>query len=327
MLIPPKVFVSHASEDKERFVEEFATRLRVSGGVDAWVDQWEMTPGDSLVDGIFERGIGTTTVFVAVVSKVSLQKPWVKEELAVAIERSVNEDYKIIPVLLDDLQRSDLPIVLRHRVWVSHKGDMSATVGEVQAGIFSIRSSKPQLGRARPYLDRPGTHVALVDDPLDNRVLEAILDSLVGFGSVNVVFLTSDVATELYRTDGVTADEFDESMHALVNRGLLNATPMLNAPGRWLLGHTLARTWLARAEQQGIDVESAKRRLAIDALNSEGGRYSAKTFENLEVWTTQAVFEDLAASGLAESVTTADGTHHLHNLSPLLKRWVNSSDT
>ncbi len=32
----PKVFISHASEDKARFVTEFATKLR-ENGVDAWL--------------------------------------------------------------------------------------------------------------------------------------------------------------------------------------------------------------------------------------------------------------------------------------------------
>jgi hypothetical protein len=36
----PKVFISHASEDKDRFVTLFARRLR-ENGVDAWLDQWE----------------------------------------------------------------------------------------------------------------------------------------------------------------------------------------------------------------------------------------------------------------------------------------------
>ena len=52
----PKVFISHASEDKQRFVVDFAQRLRANG-VDAWLDQWEMKPGDSLVDKIFEEGL------------------------------------------------------------------------------------------------------------------------------------------------------------------------------------------------------------------------------------------------------------------------------
>ena len=51
MMTAPKIFLSHASEDKDRFVVEFARRLR-ENGVDAWLDQWEMKPGDSLVDMI-----------------------------------------------------------------------------------------------------------------------------------------------------------------------------------------------------------------------------------------------------------------------------------
>ena len=52
----PRPFISHAHADKERFVLEFARRLR-SKGIDAWVDSWEMLPGDSLVDKIFNEGL------------------------------------------------------------------------------------------------------------------------------------------------------------------------------------------------------------------------------------------------------------------------------
>lgn len=33
----PKVFISHANEDKDRFVVEFARRLR-ENGIDAWLE-------------------------------------------------------------------------------------------------------------------------------------------------------------------------------------------------------------------------------------------------------------------------------------------------
>jgi hypothetical protein len=45
----PKVFLSHASEDKERFVIRFATELR-NNGVNVWLDKWEILLGDSLID-------------------------------------------------------------------------------------------------------------------------------------------------------------------------------------------------------------------------------------------------------------------------------------
>ncbi len=96
----PKVFVSHASEDKERFVLDFATKLR-SKGIDAWVDRWEINPGDSLVDKIFEEGIKNAQAVIVVLSKYSVDKPWVREELDVSVVKKINENIKLIPVVTD----------------------------------------------------------------------------------------------------------------------------------------------------------------------------------------------------------------------------------
>ena len=73
--VEPKVFISYASEDKP-FVLEFAKRLRAKG-VDAWVYEWEVLPGDKLIERIFEEGIGQCDVFVIVLSLDSVKKPWV----------------------------------------------------------------------------------------------------------------------------------------------------------------------------------------------------------------------------------------------------------
>lgn len=69
----PKVFVSHASEDKDRFVLDFATRLRASG-IDVWLDKWEMLPGDSLIDKIFEDGVKNANAVIVVLSSFSVKK-------------------------------------------------------------------------------------------------------------------------------------------------------------------------------------------------------------------------------------------------------------
>ena len=97
----PKVFVSHATEDKERFVTEFARHLR-SRGVDAWIDDWEIGLGQSLVDKIFEDGIKNADVFVIVLSKNSVAKKWVREELDgnVYLWREQNQEGWLCPALL-----------------------------------------------------------------------------------------------------------------------------------------------------------------------------------------------------------------------------------
>jgi len=50
----PKIFLSHASEDKERFVIRFATALR-QRGIDIRLDKWEIVPGD--IDRVEARRI------------------------------------------------------------------------------------------------------------------------------------------------------------------------------------------------------------------------------------------------------------------------------
>jgi len=49
-----KAFLSHASEDKDSFVIEFATKLREKG-VDTWLDGWEIKAGDSIVKKVLTQ--------------------------------------------------------------------------------------------------------------------------------------------------------------------------------------------------------------------------------------------------------------------------------
>src|SRR4030081_2036555 len=98
---PPKVFLSHASDDKERFVLAFAKRLR-DKGVDDWLDKWEILLGDNLVDKIFEEGLKQGAAVIIVLSRLSVEKPWVKEELNASFVARINRQTKIIPVVIDD---------------------------------------------------------------------------------------------------------------------------------------------------------------------------------------------------------------------------------
>ncbi len=144
----PKVFVSHASEDKERFVLDFATKLRNSG-VDAWLDKWEMLPGDSLVEKIFEEGLKEAKAVIIVLSKYSVNKPWVKEELNTSVVNKISKGTRIIPVVLDKCQ---VPESLKSTLWenVNDTNHYQESLDRIIASIFGI-TSKPSLGQAPSY--------------------------------------------------------------------------------------------------------------------------------------------------------------------------------
>jgi hypothetical protein len=109
-----RVFISHASEDKERLVLKFADALRAKG-IDAWLDKWEILPGDSLVDKIFEEGIKDAHAVIVVISSHSVNKPWVREELNAAVVKRINGLSKLIPVVIDDCQVPFEGVCVGHR--------------------------------------------------------------------------------------------------------------------------------------------------------------------------------------------------------------------
>jgi hypothetical protein len=146
--MPPKVFVSHASEDKERFVLGFATKLR-ENGIDAWLDKWEMLPGDSLVDKIFEEGIKDATAVIVVLSKFSVKKPWVREELNSACVKRINNGSKLIPLVIDECEVPEaLKSTLRERI--DDLNSYQKSFDRIVASIFGA-TDKPPLGAAPEY--------------------------------------------------------------------------------------------------------------------------------------------------------------------------------
>ena len=105
----PRVFLSHATEDKQRFVKGLDERLRAEC-VDVWLDERELASSDSMVDGIFEQGLGKSDVALIVVSEHSIHSRWVREEMEAAVILRIEGRCRILPVVLDDV---DVPIALK----------------------------------------------------------------------------------------------------------------------------------------------------------------------------------------------------------------------
>jgi|GEM_PF-372060 len=148
----PKVFVSHASEDKDRFVRAFATQLR-ENGIEAWVDEWEIYPGDSLVQKIYDAGIGAAQAVLIVLSRNSVDKPWVQDELDVSIIRKIEEGMRIIPIVLDDCT---IPTALRAtlHVKIPDLNNFEAQLSSIVDTLYG-HSKKPALGSAPAYIQNP----------------------------------------------------------------------------------------------------------------------------------------------------------------------------
>jgi TIR domain len=117
------VFLSHSSADKP-VVEELAYRL-AKEGIEAWLDKWNLIPGDPWQPAI-EKALAESET-CAVFLGPSRLGPWQNEEMRAAIDQRVRvrgKRFRVIPVLLpgaERTERSSLPTFLAATTWVEFR--------------------------------------------------------------------------------------------------------------------------------------------------------------------------------------------------------------
>lgn len=212
----PKVFICHASEDKERFVLDFATKLS-SKGIDAWVDIWEIYPGDSLVDKIFEEGITNAQAVIVVLSKYSVNKPWVREELNASMVKKINESIKLIPVVIDDCQ---VPACLQSTAWVVIKSleNYEEEVDRIVMSIYGHRD-KPPIGRPPTYSQ---TEIDVLPDltKVDSLVFKLSCEKAIENSHRHV---NTESILEQGSSLDIPPEEFFEALEILDRKGYIKA--------------------------------------------------------------------------------------------------------
>lgn len=223
MMTPPKIFLSHASEDKERFVSDFARQLR-ENGVDVWLDQWEMKPGDSLVDKIFEEGLKDARAVIIVLSTVSIQKPWVREELNASVVNRISRGTKLIPVVIDEC---DVPESLRSTVWqkVDNLDDYRPSLQRILSAIFDV-SDKPAIGKPPARFSGAESLISGLTR-VDDLVLREI-------ARLQITENTGLVMFDQLRTEPTLADvpqqELLDSLEILGQKYLIKISYVIGAP-------------------------------------------------------------------------------------------------
>jgi hypothetical protein len=93
---PHDVFISHASEDKEAIVRPLANALRAKG-VEVWLDETELSLGDSLRRTI-DRGLSASRFGLVVLSPRFFEKSWPQYELDGLVTREMQGQKVILPV-------------------------------------------------------------------------------------------------------------------------------------------------------------------------------------------------------------------------------------
>jgi len=90
------VFISHASEDKEIFVSDFANHLQELG-VNVWYDQFSLKWGDSLRKSI-DKGLANSRFGIVIISKSFMAKQWTEYELNGLVAGEIEGTHRILPI-------------------------------------------------------------------------------------------------------------------------------------------------------------------------------------------------------------------------------------
>lgn len=318
----PKVFISHASEDKDRFVLRFAERLRLRG-IDAWVDQWEMLPGDNLVDKIFNQGLKTADVVIVVLSSVGLQKPWVQKELNTAVIKNIEDSTRLIPVRLDNCE---IPECLRDTVYQSilDLGNYDAEFERIVGTIFR-QFDKPTIGSRPAYVD---LNILQLGELCRNDSLflsEACCIALEqGHPTIN------DPCAFVARLaeKGISDQEMIEAQEVLANRYLIKTHPAIGKPSVWTFDIETTGFQLF-AEAGGISEYDRKikdvSRIIVEQVLILGGQATNTSLETqlgLPAMLVEHILERLRNSGQIKYDTDSGGKlfMYVYWASPELRR-------
>ena len=95
------VFISYASEDKDKVVQPLVQALEM-GGLTVWYDDLELKIGDSLRRSI-DQGIGASRFGIVVLSKAFFNKGWPNYELDGLVTKAVSgdQDQVLLPIWHD----------------------------------------------------------------------------------------------------------------------------------------------------------------------------------------------------------------------------------
>ena len=214
MTHPPKAFVSHNAADKA-VAEEIATALRAKG-VEAWFDKWEIAPGDSLIQKVFDDGLKECALFVVLLSPNSISSKWVKYELDLALVRRLEEKTRVVPVVV---RECEIPEALKPLRWLSIENGIDQVTGDLADTAHGRWPSR------KPAVALPPSPIKSADPEISDyawAIAEKLVPILLEDGQPGwygtVDFAEGLDVTELQFSDAI--DELEEHQLIEISRNL-----------------------------------------------------------------------------------------------------------
>ena len=129
------IFLSYSHADSQ-FATKLATQL-VKHKVSVWIDQWEMSVGDSLVEKI-QGAIEGASALLVVLTKSSIESAWCKKELSSGLLRELEEKrIVVLPLLVEDCP---VPLFLRDKLYADFRANFDTGLRSVLDAVARFAS-------------------------------------------------------------------------------------------------------------------------------------------------------------------------------------------
>lgn len=310
-----KVFISYAGEDLD-FATNLDGKLR-SKGLDVWLAKWEVLPGDDLIDRVFENGLKNADVVILVLSRMSVDKPWVRAELNVAAVKRINGLVKLIPIVLDDCTIPEALISTFYRR-INNITSYDEEVEQIVHSIFEFRD-KPALGTPPAYVTATVSVIPGLQKT-DGLVLKLIGEDAFTKGTGIV---DSEILLAKTRRHDLSDDKVVESLEALQRAAYLkinyvhdSSKPFSSVTMRGFGIEMYARNYIPRYVHLRKDV--------VHQVVNLGQHSSAAIATALDqpILLINYIVDNLESEKAFKTITihTADYDRHIYQISPLLKR-------
>ncbi len=140
----PKIFLSHNSKDKP-FVRQLAQDLDVQG-IGYWLDEAELSVGDSLIERI-QEGFDDVNYVAIILSQNSIQSRWVQKEMSVALTLEImGKPIRVLPLVLEKVE---IPTFLIDKVYLDFTSEFTYqdSLTQLVKGVGLVFNKRAFLGR------------------------------------------------------------------------------------------------------------------------------------------------------------------------------------
>ncbi len=161
------VFISHAREDKAGVATPLANALR-RFGIKVWIDEQQLTIGDSLRRKI-DEGLARSRFGIVILSPSFFAKEWPKKELDGLVSRDDGQEKVILPIW-HNVSKKDVALfspILADKVAASTASGMDKVAAEIIRVILPQETEiQKRLGGYREiqYVDRVVTFLLRAED-------------------------------------------------------------------------------------------------------------------------------------------------------------------